>query len=127
MPTISAVTLFVEDLAAARDWYARAFGLEEHYADDVSVVFLFDGTMINLLQISEASELIAPAPIGGRDAGSRMQFTVEVEDVDAQVATLAAAGIPVLNGPMDRPWGVRTAAFADPAGHVWEFAAASDS
>lgn len=123
MPAISAVTLFVEDLAAARDWYARAFGLEEHYADDVSVVFLFDGMMINLLQISEASELIAPAPVGGRDAGSRMQFTVEVEDVDAQVATLVAAGIEVLNGPMDRPWGIRTAAFADPAGHVWEFAA----
>lgn len=123
MPAISAVTLFVEDLAAARDWYARAFNLEEQYADDVSVVFLFDGTMINLLQISEASELIAPAPVGGRDAGSRMQFTVGVEDVDAHVATLVAAGIEVLNGPLDRPWGIRTAAFADPAGHVWEFAA----
>lgn len=123
MPAISAVTLFVEDLAAARNWYARAFGLDEHYADDVSVVFLFDGTMINLLQISEAPELIAPAPVGGRDAGSRMQLTVEVEDVDAQVAALAAAGIEVLNGPIDRPWGIRTAAFADPAGHVWELAA----
>ncbi|HPM51986.1 MAG TPA: hypothetical protein PK282_07100, partial [Rhodoglobus sp.] len=27
-----------------------------------------------------------------------------------------------LNGPVDRPWGIRTAAFADPAGHVWEIA-----
>jgi uncharacterized glyoxalase superfamily protein PhnB len=24
---------------------------------------------------------------------------------------------------IDRPWGVRTAAFADPEGHVWEVAA----
>jgi uncharacterized glyoxalase superfamily protein PhnB len=54
-----------------------------------------------------------------------MQFTVGVEDVDAQVATLAAAGIPVLNGPMDRPWGIRTAAIADPSGHTWEFATPS--
>jgi uncharacterized glyoxalase superfamily protein PhnB len=30
--------------------------------------------------------------------------------------------VKLLNGPMDRPWGIRTAAFADPAGHVWEIA-----
>lgn len=123
MPAISAITLFTDDLTASRDWYARAFGLAEHFADDVSVVFLFEGTMINLLQISEASELIEPAAVGGPDAGVRAQFTVEVEDVDTAVASLLAAGIPVLNGPIDRPWGVRTAAFADPSGHVWEFAA----
>lgn len=123
MTAVSAITLFVDDLAAARDWYARAFGLPEHYSDDVSVVFLFEGTMINLLQISEAVELITPAPVGARDAGARAQYTVTVADVDASVAGLLAAGIEVLNGPVDRPWGVRTAAFADPAGHVWEFAA----
>jgi lactoylglutathione lyase len=123
MTAISAITLFVDDLAAARDWYARAFGLPEHYSDDVSVVFLFDGTMINLLQISEAADLITPAAVGTRDAGARAQYTVTVEDVDASVAALQAAGIEMLNGPIDRQWGVRTAAFADPAGHVWEFAA----
>jgi catechol 2,3-dioxygenase-like lactoylglutathione lyase family enzyme len=123
MPTITAITLFTDDLAASRDWYARAFGLPEHYADDVSVVFLVDGTMINLLQISEAGELIAPAYVGSRDAGARAQYTLEVTDVDGRVASLLAAGIPVLNGPIDRPWGIRTAAFADPSGHVWEVAA----
>jgi catechol 2,3-dioxygenase-like lactoylglutathione lyase family enzyme len=123
MPTITAITLFTDDLAASRDWYARAFGLPEHYADDVSVVFLVDGTMINLLQISEAGELIAPASVGSRDAGARAQYTLEVTDVDGRVASLLAAGIPVLNGPIDRPWGIRTAAFADPSGHVWEVAA----
>jgi catechol 2,3-dioxygenase-like lactoylglutathione lyase family enzyme len=123
MPAVSAITLFVDDLAAARDWYARAFGLPEHYADDVSCVFLFGDTMINLLQISEAPELIAPAAVGDRDAGARAQYTVEVEDVDAAVATLRGAGVELLNGPVDRPWGVRTAAYADPAGHIWEVAA----
>ncbi|MDQ3782600.1 MAG: VOC family protein, partial [Actinomycetota bacterium] len=28
----------------------------------------------------------------------------------------------LLNGPVDRPWGVRTASFRDPAGHIWEIA-----
>lgn len=74
--------------------------------------------MINLLQISEAAKLIAPATVSTQDAGARAQFTVTVADVDASVAALQAAGIETLNGPFDRPWGVRTAAFADPAGHV---------
>jgi lactoylglutathione lyase len=36
---------------------------------------------------------------------------------------LADSGIQLLNGPVDRAWGLRTAAFADPDGHVWEVAA----
>jgi uncharacterized glyoxalase superfamily protein PhnB len=35
---------------------------------------------------------------------------------------LRAIGVELLNGPIDRPWGRRTAAFADPSGHVWEIA-----
>ena len=27
-----------------------------------------------------------------------------------------------LKGPMNRPWGVRSAAFTDPSGHYWEIA-----
>ena len=56
------------------------------------------------------------------DAGSRMQFTIEVEDVDAMCAELASRGVELLNGPMDRPWGIRTASFKDPGGHIWEIA-----
>ncbi|MEO8262589.1 MAG: VOC family protein [Pseudolysinimonas sp.] len=117
--SISAVTLFVDDLAAARDFYARAFELPIHWEDDVSAVFDFDGTLINLLQQSEAPELIAPASVG---SGARMQFTITVDDVDATAAELQSRGVELLNGPIDRPWGIRTAAFADPAGHIWEIA-----
>ena len=51
-----------------------------------------------------------------------MQLTLGVDDVDAACAELAARGVELLNGPMDRPWGIRTAAFADPSGHIWELA-----
>jgi uncharacterized glyoxalase superfamily protein PhnB len=30
--------------------------------------------------------------------------------------------VDLLNGPMDRPWGIRTASFRDPGGHIWEIA-----
>jgi hypothetical protein len=35
------------------------------------------------------------------------------------VAVLRERGV-VLHGPVDRPWGMRTANFVDPAGHGWE-------
>jgi catechol 2,3-dioxygenase-like lactoylglutathione lyase family enzyme len=119
---IHAITLFVEDLAAAREFYQRAFGLPIHFEDDVSAVYSFGNVLINLLAASEAPELIAPAAVAGPEAGSRMQFTLEVDDVDAMCAALQSRGVQLLNGPMDRPWGIRTAAFADPAGHIWEIA-----
>ena len=51
-----------------------------------------------------------------------MVFTIQVDDVDAMCAELTARGVVLLNGPMDRPWGIRTASFRDPGGHIWEIA-----
>ncbi|HYP59016.1 MAG TPA: VOC family protein [Thermomicrobiales bacterium] len=119
---ITAITLFVEDLEASRRFYQAVFGLPITYEDDNSAVFTFGQTMINLLKISEAPQLIGPAKVAGPEAGSRMQFTLTVDDVDAMCAELTSRGVELLNGPMDRPWGIRTAAFRDPAGHIWEIA-----
>ena len=78
--------------------------------------------MINLLKISEARELIVPAKVADSSAGQRLMFTVRVSNVDEVCGKLNTLGVQLLNGPQDRPWGRRTAAFADPAGHVWELA-----
>jgi hypothetical protein len=48
----------------------------------------------------------------------RFQFTLGVENVDATVVDLERRGVGLLNGPMDRPWGIRTASFRDPGGHI---------
>jgi len=119
---IDAITLFVEDLPAAREFYGRVFGLPAHFEDDNSAVFKFGPTLINLLMVEEAPELLAPARVATADAGSRIQFTIQVDDVDAMCGQLAERGVTLLNGPMDRPWGPRTASFQDPAGHIWEIA-----
>jgi uncharacterized glyoxalase superfamily protein PhnB len=51
-----------------------------------------------------------------------MVFTLAVDDVDAMCAELIGRGVELLNGPMDRPWGIRTASFRDPGGYIWEIA-----
>lgn len=119
---IFAVTLFTEDLTATRQFYQDVFGLPVAFEDDNSAVFNFGNTLINLLKTTEAPELIAPAPVAPPEAGSRAQFTIQVDDVDALCAELTARGVELLNGPLDRPWGIRTACFRDPGGHIWEIA-----
>ncbi len=119
---IQAVTLFVEDLKATREYYREVFGLPVVFEDADSAVFKFGDTLINLLKIEAADELVAPARVASREAGARFVFTLGVEDVDAMCAELAARGVTLLNGPMDRPWGVRTASFMDPDGYIWEIA-----
>jgi catechol 2,3-dioxygenase-like lactoylglutathione lyase family enzyme len=119
---IGAITLFVEDLAAAKRFYREVFGLPVAFEDDSSAVFDFGNTLVNLIATTAAPELIAPAAVASPEAGARLQLTIRVEDVDATCAELAARGVELLNGPMDRPWGIRTASFRDPGGHIWEIA-----
>lgn len=119
---ISAITLFVEDLDATKRFYREVFGLPVTYEDDDSAVFGFANTLINLLRASAAHELIEPARVAAADTGSRLQLTLTVDDVDAMCEELATRGVTLLNGPMDRPWGIRTASFRDPGGHIWEIA-----
>ena len=120
--SIAAITLFVEDLAEARQFYRTVFGLPVFFEDEDSAVFKFGDTLVNLLKVEQAPELIGPAVVATPGAGARFQFTLEVDDVDEMCARLATQGVKLLNGPMDRPWGPRTASFMDPAGHIWEIA-----
>lgn len=119
---IFAITLFTENLEQAKEFYQNTFGLPVDYEDSNSAVFKFGGTLVNLLKISEAKELIEPAKVANRESGARYVFTIHVDDVDALCTKLVSHGVKLLNGPMDRPWGVRTASFMDPAGNIWEIA-----
>jgi catechol 2,3-dioxygenase-like lactoylglutathione lyase family enzyme len=119
---IAAITLFVEDLEAAKRFYEEVFALPVVFEDDNSTVFRFGETIVNLLKTSEAPGLVEPATVATRDAGVRFQFTLGVDDVDAMCEELKERGVDLLNGPMDRPWGIRTASFRDPGGHIWEIA-----
>jgi catechol 2,3-dioxygenase-like lactoylglutathione lyase family enzyme len=105
---LEVVTLFVEDVQACKAFYAAVLGLRN--------------LMINLLTVENAPTLVEPAAVGAPGAGSRALFTIRVDDVDTTAAELERHGVSLLNGPVDRPWGRRTAAFTDPAGNTWEIA-----
>jgi catechol 2,3-dioxygenase-like lactoylglutathione lyase family enzyme len=121
---LEVITLLVDDVAACREFYTTVFGLETIFEDADSALLKMRNVMLNLVTIDEEPLLIgagaAPTP------GGRVLYTINVDDADATAAGLQAHGVTLLNGPIDRPWGRRTAAFADPAGNVWEIAQALD-
>ena len=123
LDSVGAITLFIEDRQRAKSFYERAFDVEPVYEDDNAVAFQFENMVVNLLVTREAHGLIGPAVVAGQEAGARFQLTIWVDDTNAVCEELARRGVELLNGPVDRPWGMRTAAFADPDGHVWEVAA----
>ena len=123
LKTVGAITMFIADPTRSKAFYERVFGVAAIYEDDVAVAFQFENMIVNLLKTEAAHELIEPAPVAGGEAGSRFQLTIGVDDVDAVCTELAAKGVQLLNGPINRAWGMRTACFADPDGHVWEVAA----
>ena len=122
LKNVGAITLFVDDLPSARSFYQDAFGLQLVYEDAESAVFDFGNTLINLLTVPAARDLIDPEPVAGREAGSRVLLTIWVDDADAVCTDLGQRGVTLLNGPIDREWGKRTASFSDPDGNIWEIA-----
>jgi catechol 2,3-dioxygenase-like lactoylglutathione lyase family enzyme len=119
---IAAITLFAEDTERSKAFYQRVFELEPAHEDENSVMFRLANTILFLARSSQASEMIAPVEVGKSGNGPRHVFAIIVDDVDAVCAELTSKDIPLVNGPEDRSWGMRTANFQDPDGYVWEIA-----
>jgi len=122
LKSVGAITLFVEDPQRSKSFYQDVFDLSVVYEDENSAAFRFENMIVNLLKIPAARDLIDPGAVATREAGSRFQLSIWVDDADAVCAELATRGVGLLNGPMNREWGMRTASFTDPDGHIWEIA-----
>jgi lactoylglutathione lyase len=118
---VSVITLFVEDEQRSKEFYERVFELGAVDEDHGTVIFRFDNLFLRLLRRDEAeSEMLGQVPVGDPRSGTTVQLALRVEDTDARCAELAQRGVPIVYGPVDRPWGVRNAGFVDPDGHLWQ-------
>jgi lactoylglutathione lyase len=119
---IDVVNLFAEDFAGTISFYQEVLGLSLAFEDEDTAVFQLENVMICLNDASAGPKLIAPATVAIPEAGSRFVLSVFVDDVDVACAELAQKDVVLLTEPVDQPWGVRTASFTDPAGHIWRIA-----
>jgi PhnB protein len=108
--------LFLDDAAAAMDWYTRVFGFEEigRWTNE-------DGRVQNGEMRVGTTEIWLDG--GGRrqDTDERPQWIgVWVDDVDAVHDRIVEAGVSC-DAPVDREFGVRMLNVEDGMGYLWGF------
>jgi len=114
--------LLYEDVPAALDWLARAFGFDEvlRYEGEGGVVnhaeMRYAGESIYLGH--PGSEYRSPKRLGTRTA----LVHVYVDDVDTHFERARAAGAEIRLEPTDQPYGDRRYDACDPEGQLWSFA-----
>ena len=120
---IDVAVLFVADVERAKSFYRDVLGLQANQEDDDGAFFPMQGASLILLTVPGAQDLLSTEAVAGdgqRPASS--QLVIFVKDVDAAYGELVAKGVEFIREPIDRAWGMRTAHFKDPDGHIWELA-----
>jgi len=116
--------LYAKDVERVAAFY-EGLGFEEHFrmpGHDGTAGFVgLDRDGAELAVVTEES----PRMLAGVDPGPgpRHELFVYVEDVDATVARLRAAGARVVREAADMPWGERVAFVTDPEGNMVSLAA----
>lgn len=114
--------LYYEDVDAALDWLARAFGFQEFERMRGG-----DGkTMHAAMKHGDAVIMMGhPGPDykNPKHLGQTTQsLYVNVDDVDAHYEQAKAAGARIIEEPKDQFYGDRRYGAEDPEGHQWYFA-----
>lgn len=121
---LSVVTVGARDLPLLRRFYRGLGWAEVPGSGDEWAGFLLGGVLLALYPLTELAAEAAPGEVEVRGwGGITLASNVDsAEQVDAGFAGALAAGATAIAAPQDRPWGGRSAYFADPEGHRWEIA-----
>jgi lactoylglutathione lyase len=116
--------VYVPDVKRSAEFYGGRLGFQEIFrmppGDDAGYIGLeLDGSRLGIVDEAWPAERIGVH----RGDGPRFELWVYVDDVDATVAQLRDAGVPVLAEPEDMPWGERMAYVSDPDGNPVALAA----
>jgi catechol 2,3-dioxygenase-like lactoylglutathione lyase family enzyme len=106
--------LLTTDVAAARGFFERCFGLVCRFESDWYVQ-LGDPSVatVELAVMSPEHESLPP---DGRTPAAGVLLTFEVADVVEAHARLVALDVPMVHGPKDEAWGQRHFMLRGPAG-----------
>lgn len=109
---LSAVRLFVRELAPARAFYAEALGLQLTQDGSQFGYFLFESGGVHIVV-----ELVGPQAPAEEQAlvGRFSGVSFAVADIDGEYTRLAALGVRFAGPPETQPWGGRLATFQDPS------------
>jgi catechol 2,3-dioxygenase-like lactoylglutathione lyase family enzyme len=111
---LSALRLFVNDLAAAHEFYADKLGFPADGAAMDAGYCVFDaGGAVLIVEPVAADAPPEDRALVGRFVGA----SFVVDDIHAEYARLRALGVTFAGAPERQPWGGTLATFADPSGN----------
>lgn len=120
---ITLITLSVTDMARARAFYEALGWSAESAEGDEMVFFDLGGAKFGLYNRAMlARDLRRPEATLGTGASTLAQNYNSRDEVDAAYQRAIDAGATELGAPEQVFWGGYSGTFADPDGHVWEFA-----
>ena len=105
---LAVANIATSDPAAARAFYGGVLGMAVVMDFGWIVTFAGDGNAAPQLGILAEGGSGAPVP----------DITIEVDDLDAVLGRVRAAGLHVEYGPAEEPWGVRRFFVRDPFGRL---------
>jgi len=111
-PTVVPCVLY-DDPAAVVGWLTEVLGVRE-----VVRATLPDG-WVGHIELERNGSIILLGRRGGGLTDTKSMTQVYAGDVAAACERAVASGGTVLDGPSERPWGVRQAVVADPEGQRW--------
>jgi lactoylglutathione lyase len=111
------VILYVDDLERSLSFYRLLLGVVGARRSETYAELVLENCRLGFYLREAAPDLLGRSSVG---SGAELLFLVE--DVDAEADRLRSAGVRILSGPLDRPWGHRTVHIEDPDGHVVELA-----
>ena len=97
-----------QDIAAAKRFYHDVLGLD----------VLMDQGWIATFGCDESMQVQVSFMTQGGSGTPVPDLSIEVDDVDAALDAMKAAGFAVEYGPADEPWGVRRFYVRDPFGRL---------
>jgi predicted enzyme related to lactoylglutathione lyase len=110
---IAAVRLFVDDLPAAREFYAGLLGLAPLSLEPTALVFDAGAVLI----VEPADDEARAEGLVGRFAG----ISFATADIEALHARLKASGCVIVGPPERQPWGGILMHVRDPGGNIVSF------
>ncbi|AGN00976.1 glyoxalase/bleomycin resistance protein/dioxygenase [Salinarchaeum sp. Harcht-Bsk1] len=124
-PSISLVTLGVDDLEESIRFYRDGLGLplQDREADSDVAFFTLEGTWLSLYPRELLAEDATVPDEGPGFSGVTIAHNVETKaEVDETLQEAVDAGGRLVKPAQEVFWGGYSGYFADPDGHVWEVA-----
>jgi lactoylglutathione lyase len=118
--------IYTRDVVRTVGFYEELLGFAKQYqfppdGEPAYVGLMRDAAELGVVHESSPRQLIGM----GLGDGPRFELFVYVADVDATIASMQDAGVPVLRMPENMPWGERVAFVSDPEGNPVTLAAST--